>query len=140
MLKQLTNINLWVRDRDEALEFYTRKVGFELRDDVTIAEFGNYRYLTVGPATQPEVRLVLGIPGPPVHDPDTAAKINELVAKGAMTGMSFEVEDCQATYEELKGRGVEFIQEPNRVPWGIDAAFRDPSGNHIRLVQPIAPA
>lgn len=140
MLKRLTHVNLWVRDKDEALAFYTQKVGFELRDDVTVPEFGGYRYLTVGPPLQPEVRFVLGVPGAPVHDPDTAATINELVAKGAMTGLSFDVDDCSATFAELKGRGVEFIQEPNRLPWGIDAAFRDPSGNHIRMVQPIPPA
>ena len=77
------------------------------------------------------------MPGPPVHDPDTAARMKELVAKGAMSGLSFEVDDCQATYSELKDRGVEMIQEPNKVPWGMDAAFRDLSGNHIRFVQTI---
>ncbi len=135
MLKRLTHVNLWVHDQDEALAFYTRKVGFEPRQDVTLAEFGNYRFLTVGPPLQPEVHFILGVPGPPVHDPDTAARMNELVAKGAMSGLSFEVDDCRATYSELKGRGVEMIQEPNEVPWGIDAAFRDLSGNHIRFVQ-----
>jgi catechol 2,3-dioxygenase-like lactoylglutathione lyase family enzyme len=135
MIKRLTHVSLWVHDRDEALAFYTTKMGFELRDDVTVAEFGNYRYLTVGLPLQPEVCFVLGVPGPPVHDPATAATINELVAKGAMSGMSFEVEDCQATFAELKGRGVEVVQEPHRVPWGMDAAFRDPAGNHIRIVQ-----
>jgi catechol 2,3-dioxygenase-like lactoylglutathione lyase family enzyme len=140
MLKRLTHVNLWVRDQDEALAFYTRQVGFELRDDVTLPEFGRYRFLTVGPPLQPEVRFVLGVPGVPVHDPDTAAKITELVAKGAMSGLNFEVDDCGASFAELTARGVEFIQEPNRVPWGVDAAFRDPSGNHIRIVQPIPPA
>lgn len=140
MLKRLTHINLWVRDRDEALAFYTSKVGFELRDDVSVPEFGGYRFLTVGPPLQPEIRFVLGVPGPPVHDRETAAQINELVAKGAMSGFSFEVDDCKATFAELQARGVEFIQEPNQVPWGIDAAFRDPSGNHIRTVQTIPPA
>ena len=137
MIKRLTHVNLWVHDQDEALAFYTKKVGFEVRDDVTLAQFGGYRFLTVGPPLQPDVRFILGVPGAPVHDPDTAAKMNELVAKGAMSGLNFEVDDCKATFDELKGRGVEFIQEPNRVPWGIDAAFRDPSGNHIRIVQMI---
>jgi catechol 2,3-dioxygenase-like lactoylglutathione lyase family enzyme len=137
MLKRLTHVNLWVHDQDEALAFYTKKVGFEVRDDVTLAEFGGYRFLTVGPPLQPEVCFVLGVPGAPAHDPDTAAKMNELVAKGAMSGLNFEVDDCKATFDELSGRGVEFVQEPNRVPWGIDAAFRDPSGNHIRMVQMI---
>jgi catechol 2,3-dioxygenase-like lactoylglutathione lyase family enzyme len=135
MLRRLTHVNLWVHDQDQALDFYTRKVGFEPREDVTLAQFGNYRYLTVGPPLQPGVHFILGVPGPPVHDPDTAASMKELVAKGAMSGLSFEVDDCQATYQELKDRGVEMIQEPNKVPWGIDAAFRDLSGNHIRFVQ-----
>lgn len=135
MLNRLTHINLWVHDQDEALAFYTQKIGFELRDDITFAEFGNYRYLTVGPPLQPDVHLILGVPGPPVHDPATAAQMKELVGKGAMSGLSFQVDDCRATYEELKGRGVEMIQEPNNVPWGTDAAFRDLSGNHIRFVQ-----
>jgi catechol 2,3-dioxygenase-like lactoylglutathione lyase family enzyme len=135
MLKRLTHVNLWVHDQDEALAFYTRKVGFEPREDATLAEFGNYRYLTVGPPLQPDIHFILGVPGPPVHDPDTAARMSELVAKGAMSGLSFEVDDCRATHSELKSRGVEMIQEPNEVPWGIDAAFRDLSGNHIRFVQ-----
>lgn len=137
MIKRLSHVNLWVHDQDKALAFYTKKVGFELRDDVTIAEFGNHRFLTVGPPLQPEIAFVLGVPGPPMHDPATAATISELVAKGAMSGMNFEVDDCQATFDELKGRGVEVVQEPHRVPWGMDAAFRDPSGNHIRVVQVI---
>lgn len=140
MLRRLTHVNLWVRDQDEALAFYTAKVGFELRDDVTLTEFHGYRYLTVGPPLQPEVRFVLGVPGPPAHDPATTVQINELVAKGAMSWLSFEVDDCKATFGQLRARGVEFIQEPNPVPWGIDAAFRDPSGNHIRVVQVIPPA
>lgn len=93
-------------------------MGFEPREDVTVAEFGNYRYLTVGPPLQPDVHFILGVPGPPVHDPDTAAKMSELVAKGTLSGLSFEVDDCRATYSELKDRGVEMIQEPNKVPWG----------------------
>jgi catechol 2,3-dioxygenase-like lactoylglutathione lyase family enzyme len=118
VIKRLTHVNLWVHDLDEALTFYTTKIGFELRDDVTIAEFGGYRFLTVGPPLQPEVHFVLGVPGAPVHDLDTAAMIKELVAKGAMTGLNFDVDDCTATFTELKGRGVEVVQEPNRVPWG----------------------
>jgi predicted enzyme related to lactoylglutathione lyase len=93
----------------------------------------------VGPPLQPEVHFVLGVPGAPVHDPDTAVMIKELVAKGAMSGLNFDVDDCEATFAELKGRGVEVVQEPNRVPWGMDAAFRDPAGNLIRIVQHVLP-
>ncbi|MGZ8634862.1 MAG: VOC family protein [Solirubrobacteraceae bacterium] len=136
MLKQLTHVNVWVHDQDEALAFYTQKLGMELRDDVTVAEMGNFRWLTVGPAGQPDVALTLmDVPGPPVFDTDTLAQIKDLMAKGAAGGLFFSTDDCRATHAELKGRGVEFSEEPTERPYGIDAAFRDPSGNQIRLVQ-----
>jgi catechol 2,3-dioxygenase-like lactoylglutathione lyase family enzyme len=141
MLTQLTHVNLWVHDQNEALAFYTEKLGMELRDDVTLAEMGNFRWLTVGPPNQPDIAVVLmSVPGPPVFDADTAAKLNELVAKGAAGGLFFSTDDCESTYEDLKGRGVEFSQEPTQQPYGLDAAFRDPSGNQIRMVQMQAPA
>jgi catechol 2,3-dioxygenase-like lactoylglutathione lyase family enzyme len=136
MLKSLTHVNVWVHDQDEALAFYTEKLGMELRDDVTIAEMGNFRWLTVGPPGQPDVALTLmTVPGPPVFDADTHGKLKELVAKGAAGGLFFSTDDCRGTYEELKSRGVVFMQEPTKQPYGIDAGFRDPSGNQIRMVQ-----
>ncbi len=136
MLKNLTHVNVWVHDQDEALAFYTDKLGMELRDDVTLPEMGNFRWLTVGLPGQPDAALTLmAVPGPPVFDPDTRDKIKELTAKGAAGGLFFSTEDCRATYEELKGRGVQFTEEPSERPYGIDAAFRDPSGNQIRMVQ-----
>jgi catechol 2,3-dioxygenase-like lactoylglutathione lyase family enzyme len=139
VLKQLTHVNLYVHDQDEALAFYTEKVGLELRDDVTLPELGGFRWLTVGPPGQDDIAITLmSVPGPPVFDADTQAKINELVGKGVLGGLFFTVDDCQATFEELKRRGVEFAQEPTQQPYGLDAAFRDPSGNQIRMMQ--APA
>ena len=136
MLKQLTAVNVWAQDQDEALAFYTEKLGMEVRDDVTVAELGNFRWLTVGPPGQPEVALaLLAIPGPPVFDGDTAEQVKTVVAKGAAGGLFFSTDDCQASYEELKSRGVEFSEEPSERPYGIDAAFRDPSGNQIRMIQ-----
>jgi catechol 2,3-dioxygenase-like lactoylglutathione lyase family enzyme len=136
MLKQLTHVNVWVHDQDEALAFYTEKLAMELRDDVTMPEMGGFRWLTVGLPGQPETALTLmTVPGPPVFDSDTRDKLMELVAKGAAGGLFFNTDDCQASYEELKGRGVEFTEEPSERPYGIDAAFRDPSGNQIRMVQ-----
>jgi catechol 2,3-dioxygenase-like lactoylglutathione lyase family enzyme len=138
MLK-ITHVNVWVHDQDEALAFYTDKVGLEVRDDVTLPELGGFRWLTVGPAAQPDLALALiAVPGAPVLDEDTAAKLKEVVAKGAAGGVFFGTEDCQASYEELKGRGVEFTEEPSQRPYGVDAAFRDPSGNPHRLVQTTA--
>ena len=136
MLKQLTHVNVWVHDQDEALAFYTEKVGLEVRDDVTVPEMGNFRWLTVGLPGQTDAALALmAVPGAPVFDDETREQLKALVAKGAALGLFFSTEDCRATYEELKGRGVEFTEEPQERPYGIDAAFRDPSGNNVRVVQ-----
>jgi len=136
MLKQLTNVQVWVHDQDEALAFYTEKLGFELRDDVTVSEMGNFRWLTVGVPGQPDVALALmAVPGPPVFDDETRGQIMALMAKGAAGGLFFTTDDCRASYEELSGRGVEFQQEPTEQPYGIDAGFRDPSGNQMRMLQ-----
>ena len=136
MLKQLTHVNVWVHDQDEALAFYTDKLGMELRDDTTVAEMDNFRWLTVGPPGQDDVALTLmAIPEPPVFAPETADQIRDLMAKGVSGGLFFSTDDCRGTYEELKAKGVEFTEEPSERPYGIDAGFRDPSGNAIRLVQ-----
>ena len=136
MLKQLTNVQVWVHDQDEALAFYTEKLGFELRDDVTVAEMGNFRWLAVGVPGQPDVAITLmAIPGPPVFEEETRQQIMALMAKGAASGLFFSTDDCRASYEELSKRGVEFQQEPTQRPYGLDAGFRDPSGNEFRMVQ-----
>lgn len=133
---KLANAHLWVHDQDEALAFYTEKVGMELRADVTIPEVGDFRWLTVGPVGQPDVAIVLmAIPGPPVFDAETAEQIAQLMAKGVAGSIFLTTEDCHATYEELKARGVEFSEPPEERPYGIDSGFHDPSGNSIRLTQ-----
>jgi catechol 2,3-dioxygenase-like lactoylglutathione lyase family enzyme len=137
MLDRLTNAMVWVHDQDEALAFYTEKLGLELREDVTVPEMGNFRWLSVGVPGQPDVAIVLmAVPGPPVFDDETREQIRTLLAKGAAGGLFFTTDDCRATYEELSRRGVEFQQEPTEQPYGIDAGFRDPSGNSMRMVQP----
>jgi catechol 2,3-dioxygenase-like lactoylglutathione lyase family enzyme len=136
MLQHLSHVNVWVHDQEEALAFYTQKVGMELREDVTLPEMGDFRWLTVGLPGQAEVALALmAVPPPPVFDAETASQLNNLMAKGAAGGLFFATDDCQATYQELKERGVEFTEEPSKRPYGIDAAFRDPSGNQVRIVQ-----
>jgi catechol 2,3-dioxygenase-like lactoylglutathione lyase family enzyme len=135
MLKSLTNVNVWVQDQDEALAFYTEKLGFELRQDVTVPELGNFRWLTVGLPGQDVALALMTVPGPPVFDADTQAKLKELMAKGAAGGLFFSSDDVHASYEELKGRGVEFQGKPEQQPYGIDVGFRDPSGNQIRMAQ-----
>jgi catechol 2,3-dioxygenase-like lactoylglutathione lyase family enzyme len=139
MLKTLTYVNVWVRDQDEALAFYTEKLGFEVRDDTTLPELGDFRWLAVGPAGQDDVAIALmAIPGAPVFDDETTEQIKSLMGKGAAGGLFFSTDDCRATYEELKRRGVEFTEPPSERPYGIDAGLRDPSGNAIRMVQPPA--
>ena len=136
MQMQLTTVNQWVHDQDEALAFYTEKLGMELRVDVTVPEMGNFRWLTVGPVGQPDISIVLmAVPGPPAFEAETSAQLKELIAKGAAGGLFFSTDDIQATYEELRKRGVEFTQEPTTQPYGVDAGFRDPSGNHMRVIQ-----
>jgi uncharacterized glyoxalase superfamily protein PhnB len=136
MMIKLSTTQLWVHDQDEALSFYTEKLGFEVRADVTVAELGNFRWLTVGPPGQPDIAVVLmAIPGPPVMDAETAEEVRTLMGKGFAGTLFLTTEDCQAAYEELKGRGVEFSEQPEERPYGIDSAFRDPSGNNIRLTQ-----
>ncbi|HEY0631350.1 MAG TPA: VOC family protein [Thermoleophilaceae bacterium] len=133
---RIGSMQLWVHDQDEALAFWTQKVGMEVRSDVTLPEMGDFRWLTVGPAGQPEIEITLmAIPGPPVMDPETADQVSGLMAKGFAGTVFLTTDDCQASYEDLKARGVEFTEEPEERPYGIDSGFRDPSGNSIRLTQ-----
>jgi catechol 2,3-dioxygenase-like lactoylglutathione lyase family enzyme len=135
MLKQLTHTQIWVNDQDEALAFYTEKLGMELREDVTVPELGNFRWVSVGLPGQDVSITLMAVPGPPVFDDETRAAIHELLAKGAAGGLFFATDDVHGTYEELKSRGVEFLQEPTEQPYGVDAGFRDPSGNNFRMAK-----
>jgi catechol 2,3-dioxygenase-like lactoylglutathione lyase family enzyme len=121
MLKQLTHVQVWVHDQDEALDFYTNKLGMEVREDVTVPEMGNFRWLSVGLPGQDDVAITLmNIPGPPVFEEETRQKILDLLSRGASGGLFFTTDDAQQSYEQ---------------PYGIDAGFRDPSGNHFRMAQ-----
>ena len=132
---KIANTQFWVHDQDEALAFYTKKLGMEVREDVTIAEMGNYRWLTVGPTSQPDVSLILTVPGPPVIDGELAKRLSDFIAQGVIGSYHFATDDCQATFLELQERGVEFTMEPTEMPYGIDAQFHDPSGNMLRFTQ-----
>ena len=138
---KLANAQLWVHDQDEALGFYTKKLGMEVRADVTLAEMGNFRWLTVGPANQPDVAITLmAIPGPPVMDTETAEQVRNLTAKGFAGTIFLTTDDVYADYEQLKSRGVEFSEQPEERPYGIDSGFHDPSGNSFRLTQVTQPS
>ena len=133
---KIANAQLWVHDQDEALAFYTEKLGMEVRSDVTLPELGNFRWLTVGPPGQEDFSIVLmAIPGPPVMDEQTADEVRNLMSKGFAGTVFLTTDDVRGDYEELKGRGVEFTEAPEERPYGIDSGLRDPSGNALRLTQ-----
>jgi catechol 2,3-dioxygenase-like lactoylglutathione lyase family enzyme len=131
---KITIVSQRVLDQDRALAFYRDKLGFKVTEDM---DLGGMRWLTVAPPGQPELNVLLDRPGPPFIDADTAAKADEVVAKGAAGALFFQVDDCRATYEDLVAKGVEIIQEPVERFYGIDCAIRDDSGNHIRINQPV---
>ncbi|HEY6397547.1 MAG TPA: VOC family protein [Solirubrobacteraceae bacterium] len=133
---KLSNAQLWVHDQEEALDFYTNKLGMEVRSDVTLPEMGDFRWLTVGPPRQPDISIVLmAIPGPPVMSAETAEQVKELMAKGFAGTIFLTTDDVYGEYEQLKSRGVEFSEQPEERPYGIDSGFHDPSGNSFRLTQ-----
>lgn len=136
MIESASHIGVWVRDQDEAKAFYTEKLGFEVRQDATLEDMGGYRWLTVGPPGQPDVQFILSVPGPPACDPQTAEQLLELTAKGAMPGGIFHTSDCRAACKEYEARGVELVDRPEDRFYGVDASFRDPSGNLWRIVEP----
>lgn len=135
MFTGLSHTQVWVDDQDAALAFYTEKLGMEVREDVTMPELGNFRWLSVGVPGQDVSITLMAIPGAPVFDEETRAQIRELLAKGVSGGLFFVTDDCRGTYEELKKRGVEFTQEPTEQPYGLDAGFRDSAGNHFRMME-----
>jgi predicted enzyme related to lactoylglutathione lyase len=133
-MMELVGTQVWVHDQDEALEFYSTKLGLELRSDATLPEMG-FRWLTVGVPGQDVEIVLMEVPRPPVVDEATASEISTLVAKGFAQTLFLATDDCQRAYEELVERGVEFTEPPTPRPYGIDASFRDPSGNSFRLTQ-----
>ena len=134
MINRISHTFIHVLDQDEAIDFYSGKLGMEVNTD---ADLGNMRWLTVSPPGQKDLELVLMLPGPPAYDDDTAAQIRELVTKGAAGGgLILHTDDCKGDYERLRGMGVEFTQEPVERFYGIDCGLRDPFGNALRLTQP----
>ncbi|HWM70525.1 MAG TPA: VOC family protein [Steroidobacteraceae bacterium] len=132
MSQGIETVGLYVRDQDEALAFYVDKVGFRVHTDV---RNGNYRWLTVQHPEQPSFQLGLFVPGPPTIDEATAQSVRAIVAKGAMPPLVLTVSDCRAAYELMRGKGVEFTQEPIDRYGTVDAGFRDPSGNGWKMIQ-----
>ena len=131
-------MQVWVPDQDAALDFYTARLGMEVREDVTERRrTGPFRWLTVGPVGQPDISIALmAIPDPPVMNSTTAAQLRVLLGKGVAGLLLFTTDDCEADYRRLRARGVEFYEKPQLRAYGIDAGFRDPWGNTFRIVQP----
>lgn len=133
---QLSTTQVWVRDQDEAVAFWTGKVGFEITEDVTVAELGNFRWVAVAPPGQGGTAIVLmAIPGEPVMDGATRAQVTDLMSRGFATAVFFTTDDAQGEYDRLVAQGVDVVGEPTRQPYGLDFGFRDPSGNHYRVAQ-----
>jgi uncharacterized glyoxalase superfamily protein PhnB len=133
---KLSTTQVWVRDQDEAVSFWTDKVGFEVKEDVTIRELGNFRWVTVGPKGDEGTAIVLmAVPGQPVMDDATKAQIESLMAKGFATGLFFTTDDAQDVFDRLSAIGVDVVDKPTEQPYGLDFGFRDPSGNHYRVAQ-----
>ncbi len=129
-------VQVLVNDQDEARAFYTEKLGMEVRVDAAMPGGDGVRWLTVGPVGQPDVEIVLmAVPQPPFVAADTADDIRALMAKGVGTTVFLDTDDCVGTYDELTGRGVEYMQPPEERPYGWESGLRDPSGNYIRLTQ-----
>jgi catechol 2,3-dioxygenase-like lactoylglutathione lyase family enzyme len=129
----MSHTTIWVLDQESAQTFYTEILGFEVRTDV---EMGGFRWLTVGSKNQPDFEIILAEPKPPMLQPDAAQQVKNLLAAGALGAGVLATDDCRATYEELKEKGVAFLQEPSERPYGIEAVFRDDSGNWFSLTQP----
>jgi len=136
-MPHVTVYTIMVDDQRKALAFYTDVLGFEPKDDITLGD--GYRWCTVVHPKQPELNVNLAVPGPPLA-PEMVEAIRRAQDEGGMNGLGLSVDDCQKTYEELAARGVEFTETPEDRPYGIDAGFRDPSGNSIRLTQVTIPS
>ncbi|MBD3008903.1 VOC family protein [Streptomyces sp. 5-10] len=139
MIKGMSIVTIWVLDQDRAKEFYTEKLGFEDRTDMSIGgdgEGGGMRWLTVGAKDQPDVQLTLMVPSSPGLDPESAEALRTLVAKGVLGPGVITTDDIHRDYEALKAKGVEFVQEPQERPYGTEALFRDDSGNWFSFTQP----
>jgi catechol 2,3-dioxygenase-like lactoylglutathione lyase family enzyme len=134
MFKAITITTVRVLDQSEALDFYVSKLGFKVDEDV---DMGFMRWLTISLPADPGRQLLLEVPGPPSMSEETAAQVRDLLTRGALgTAAILTTDDCQAAYDALKARGVEFTQDVEVQPYGTDCAFRDPFGNHIRVTQP----
>ena len=133
MITNISIVSVFVKDVDESQAFYTEILGFEPQDDITLGE--GYRWCTVVHPNQPELMVNLSVPGPPLAA-DLVEAMKRAQDEGGLPGLGLRVDDCQRTYEELSAKGVEFLQKPEKRPYGVEALCRDNSGNWLVLVEP----
>ena len=133
MITNISIVSVYTLDVDASKAFYTDVLGFEAKDDITLGD--GYRWCTVCHPSQPELQVNLAVPGPP-HSPEMAEAIRRALDEGSMHGLGMNVDDCKATYEELRAKGVEFLQPPQERPYGVEAVARDNAGNWMVLVEP----
>jgi catechol 2,3-dioxygenase-like lactoylglutathione lyase family enzyme len=135
MIQRMSHATIFVTNQNEALEFYRDKLGFRVHTDAMVGP--NFRWLTMCTSDQPDFEIILMEPKPGMlMDEETSKTIRSLLDKGVLGAGVFNADDCRATYEELKAKGVQFISEPAERPYGIEAVFRDNSGNWFSLTQP----
>lgn len=134
MITKLSHLTLFVNNQDEAKSFDVNKLGFEVRTDQTMDS--GFRWLTVGPTTQPELEIVLIEPkAGPMFDQESAAAVRTLLKKGVLGAGAFEVDDYRKSYEELKAKGVQFASAPEERFYGIEAIMKDGVGNFFSVTQ-----
>lgn len=133
MITNISLVSVWVRDLDESLKFYTETLGFAAKDDIQLGP--DFRWVTVCHPQQPELQVHLTTPSKPLSD-DLIGAMQRAQAEGGMPGLGLAVDDCRATFADLRAKGVEFIQEPEERPYGVEALMRDNSGNWMVLVEP----
>ena len=132
MITNVSLVTVWVADQDAAKAFYIDKLGFQERADITMGD--GYRWCSVVHPDHPELQLTLALPGPPLDD-ESAAAVRKMMDKGALHAVGLATDDCRKAFEELSARGVEFLQEPSDRPYGVEAMFRDNSGNFLVMVE-----
>lgn len=133
MITNISLVTLYVTDQDAAKKFYLDTLGFVETADVAMGE--GFRWVTVAHPDHPELEVTLMVPGPPLN-PEMAEAVRRALADGTMGGFGLRTTDCRAAYEELTAEGVEFTQPPSERPYGVEAVFRDNSGNWLVLVEP----
>lgn len=135
MIRRMSHATIFVNNQAEALEFYRDKLGFRVHTDAMVSE--DFRWLTICTNDDPDFELVLMEPKPGMlMDEQTSQNLRAIMAKGVLGAGVFNTDDCRGTYEELKAKGVQFVAEPAERPYGIEAVFKDNSGNWFSLTQP----